>query len=673
MAKNSSANNPAESLSQAQNVEVLLAEPLPRTLTYRLTDDSRARPGQLVEVPLAGKKTHGVILGPSQEAIPENKLKDVLACLDHPPLKTQLLEFIQWVSSYCMTPAGNVFAMVLGGQSFKINKRPRKTLPVKIEDQSAQKPELSPAQKEAADQLCAKSAFAVFLLDGVTGSGKTEVYCEAIAKTIASGKQALLMLPEIALSAQITERLKRRFGFAPTLWHSELTPRERRLAWKAVLTGESRLVIGARSSLFLPFNQLGLIIVDEEHDTSYKQDEGVIYHARDMAIVRGKIEDIPVVLSSATPSVESWVNMQAGKYHLVHLPDRHGDAVMPDIRTIDLRQEKLALTSWIGQTLQAQIKETLGKGEQVLLFLNRRGYAPLTLCRQCGHRFSCPQCSAWLVEHRQEGKHRLVCHHCDFGTLYPSACPSCKATDTLAACGPGAERLDENVHKLFPNARRAILTSDTLGHLKELQATIEAMEKGEIDILIGTQLVAKGYHFPKLTLVGVIDGDLGLQGGDLRAAERTFQLLTQVAGRSGRASARGKVFIQTTQPQHPVMTNLISNDRDALLATLIKERETFSMPPFGRLVTLTLSGTNQAAVENACQAIAKIIPAHDHVQVLGPAPAPMAMLRGRYRLRFLIKGRKQDKLQDFISTWLSGTKFPSGIRLHIDIDPYHFV
>lgn len=670
MTRISSPDNMPENEGQPYALEVLLAGALPRTLTYKAQTYLPA--GQLVEAPLGAKTAYGVVLGPAREAIPENKIKFIKGVLNHPPVPRGLINFLFWVSDYCMTPAGNILSMVLGGQSFKEPKR-------KVKERGTyppvppHKPELSAAQAQAAKALVEKSGYHVTLLDGVTGSGKTEVYCEAIEKVLSEGKQVLVLLPEIALSTQITQRLTKRFGFAPTLWHSELTPKDRRENWKAIIAGDARLVIGARSALFLPYALLGLIVVDEEHDGSYKQDEGVIYHGRDMAIVRAKIENMPIVLSSATPSVETWVNVKAGKYQLVHLPERHGQALLPDIKTIDLRLEKMPRASWISPSLQKEITQTLARNEQVLLFLNRRGFAPLTLCRQCGHRFTCPQCSAWLVEHRQQGKRRLVCHHCDFGTLYPDACPQCKATDTLVPCGPGVERLDDNVKALFPNARRAILTSDTLNNLKELQATINAMERGEIDILIGTQMVAKGYHFPRLTLVGVVDGDLGLQGGDLRAAERTFQLLTQVAGRSGRADAKGTVLIQTTQPEHAVMKNLVQHNRDGLLDTLMNERKLYSMPPFARLATLTLSGTQQKQVEELAAHLARIIPTHAGISVLGPAPAPMALLRGRYRLRFLLKAPRHEKMQDYIRAWLSGIKLGHSLRLHIDIDPYQFV
>lgn len=661
-------------------VEVLTAQAAPKAFTYKAEGLELAR-GTLVQAPLAGKQSLGVVLGPSREKIPEEKLKSIGAALETPPLKDSFLDFLFWVADYTMTPAGNVLSMILGGQSMlkplKKKAPPRKPEHISSYDKSkAATVHLTKDQTQAAKKLRADVAaqkFAVTLLDGVTGSGKTEVYCEAIAEALDSGRRALLLLPEIALTTQIMERLEARFGFTPAAWHSVLTNAQRRSLWHRIAEGKAPLVVGARSALFLPFADLGLIIVDEEHDSSYKQEDGVIYHARDMAVVRAKFEKIPLILSSATPSLETVVNIRSGRYAHLHLPERHGKAALPDVHLIDLRQEKLPSHSWISPTLKNAITETLKNGEQALLFLNRRGYAPLTLCRACGYRFNCPRCSAWLVEHRAEGKHRLICHHCDYSTVYPSKCPSCSVEDKIAACGPGVERLMEEAARLFPGARLATLTSDTTANLKEAHEIIADMQRGAIDILIGTQIIAKGYHFPKLTLVGVVDGDLGLQGGDLRAGERSFQLLMQVAGRSGREEAPGHVYIQTAEPKHPVMQNLARHDRDALVETLLQERKTFSMPPFARLATLTLAGAHKEEVLAVAHQLAQNIPAHEGIRVLGPAPAPMALLRGKHRMRFLIHAPLDKKIQPMLKTWLQGVKIPARIRHYVDIDPQSFV
>jgi primosomal protein N' (replication factor Y) len=478
-------------------------------------------------------------------------------------------------------------------------------------------------------------------------------------------------LPEIALSAQWLERFRARFGGAPAEWHSELTPATRRTTWRAVAEGRVRVVVGARSALFLPFSDLGVIVVDEEHDAAFKQEDGVPYNARDMAVVRGRYGAIPVVLASATPSLETVVNVRNRRYADHHLPDRHGAAVLPDVRMIDMRAEKLPSTRWLSASLIEAVEAAKARGEQTLLFLNRRGYAPLTLCRACGHRWQCPRCTAWLVEHRRGG--RLQCHHCDFSIKRPSACPECGAEETLAACGPGVERLAEEVEATFPGIRYEVASSDTLQGPNAAAALVRRIENREIDLVIGTQIVAKGYHFPMLTLVGVIDADLGLSGGDLRAAERTYQLLYQVAGRAGRAERPGRVLMQTYQPGHPVMAALISGSRDQFLSAEIEAREAARMPPFGRLAAVIVSGRDAEAVDRTANDLGRQAPRGAGLEVLGPAPAPFALLRGRHRRRLLLKARKDINVQAVIRRWLGTVRVPSKIRIQIDIDPYSFL
>jgi primosomal protein N' (replication factor Y) len=556
--------------------------------------------------------------------------------------------------------------------------------PYRAPDWRSPGPSLSAAQHEAAAALRVKvtaasgaaSGFSVTLLDGVTGSGKTEVYFEAIAAALEQGRQVLVLLPEIALSAQWLARFRERFGAAPTVWHSDLSSRERRVAWRAVARGQARLVVGARSALFLPYAELGLIVVDEEHEAAFKQEDGVIYHARDMAVVRARLGEIPIVLVSATPSLESVVNVESGRYGHLHLPERHGSAGLPEITLIDLRQEKPPPVpglgqSWLSPPLRQAIEETFAAGEQVLLFLNRRGYAPLTLCRACGHRLACPNCTAWLVEHRLTGK--LQCHHCGFFTALPRTCPECGAEDALAACGPGVERLAEEVAALYPQARRAVMSSDTLFGPAAAAQLVEAMQQGEIDLLIGTQIVAKGHHFPKLTCVGVVDADLGLAGGDLRAAERTYQLLGQVAGRAGRAEHPGRVLIQTFEPEHPVMQALVSGDRDRFLAIEAEDRKRARMPPFARLAALILSGPDPRQLDEACRRLARAAPRGNGIEVYGPAPAPLAILRRQHRRRFLLQTRRDIAPQGVLRDWLSAVPLPRQVRLRIDIDPYSFL
>lgn len=546
-------------------------------------------------------------------------------------------------------------------------------------DQSRQGPALSPEQQHAADRLSEAvraGSYSATLLDGVTGSGKTEVYFEAIAACLAQGKQALVLLPEIALGAQWLRRFEARFGALPAQWHSELTGLERRLTWRAVLHGKAKVVVGARSALFLPYPDLGLIIVDEEHEAAFKQEDGVIYQARDMAVVRAHLGQIPVALASATPSLESLTNVESGKYRALHLPDRHGGAQLPSMHLIDLRRDKPMRSSWLSPTLLTALERALAAGEQALLFLNRRGYAPLTLCRDCGHRLQCPHCTAWLVEHRFH--QRLQCHHCGFSTQMPSSCTNCGSTGGFAACGPGVERVAEEAAMRFPDARRLILTSDTVTGPAKAAELVRAIQDREIDLIIGTQIIAKGHHFPDLTLVGVVDADLGLNGGDLRAAERTFQLLHQVAGRAGRGSKPGQVYLQTYDPDRPVMQALASGDREGFLAAEADDRAMVGMPPFGRLAAVIVAGSQEAAVEDLCRELARSVPQIDGVSILGPAPAPLAVLRGRHRRRFLVKCRRDVAPQAVLRRWLDGKGLEGKGRkgdpaIQVDIDPYSFM
>jgi primosomal protein N' (replication factor Y) len=543
-------------------------------------------------------------------------------------------------------------------------------------------PELSAAQAAAVEELRgqpARGGFSVTLLDGVTGSGKTEVYFEAVAAALAAGRQVLVLLPEIALSAQWLERFKRRFEARPAEWHSDLTAVQRRRTWRAVALGEARVVVGARSALFLPYRDLGLIVVDEEHDTSFKQEDGVVYHARDMAVVRARLGQIPVVLVSATPSLETTTNVEAGRYGRLHLPERHGGAELPQVELVDLRRDppprlEGAGQSWLSPALRRALADTFEAGEQALLFLNRRGFAPLTLCRACGHRLQCPNCTAWLVEHRLAG--RLECHYCGHRAVSPAHCPDCGAEGGLAACGPGVERLAEEVKLLFPNQRMALMSSDSISGPAAAEALVRAVQQREIDLLIGTQIVAKGHHFPWLTLVGVVDGDLGLSGGDLRAAERTYQLLHQVAGRAGRAERPGRVLVQTYEPEHPVMQALASSApdaRDRFLKAEAEARRRAAMPPFARLAAVILSDPDQRRVDEACRRLARARPRREGVEILGPAPAPLAVLRGRHRRRFLVRTPRDIAPQGVLRQWLAAVDLPRQVRLQIDVDPYSFL
>ncbi|MSP88644.1 MAG: primosomal protein N' [Alphaproteobacteria bacterium] len=532
---------------------------------------------------------------------------------------------------------------------------------------------LSEAQAAAADALRTKipEGFSVTLLDGVTGAGKTEVYFEAIAAALARGHQALILLPEIALSAQWLERFERRFAVRPAEWHSDLTSAERRWTWRALAEGHARVVVGARSALFLPLPQLGLIVVDEEHDGAFKQEDGVVYQARDMAVVRAQLSHVPIILASATPSLETVVNVRVGRYDRIELPERHGAAGLPEVEIVDMKLHPPPRGRWLSPLLHQAIAAALGAEEQVLLFLNRRGYAPLTLCGSCGHRMQCPNCTAWLVEHRLAG--RLQCHHCGHALPVPRDCPSCQAEGTMTACGPGIERVAEEVLKDFPEARFQVLASDTIGGPREAAEIMRAIHDREVDIVIGTQVAAKGHHFPWLTMVGVVDADLGLAGGDLRAAERTYQLLHQVAGRAGREERPGRVLLQTYMPNHPVIGALASGARDRFLALEAEARQEAAMPPFGRLVALIVSGPDGEAVDRVARDLGRQAPRGDDIAVFGPAPAPYAVLRGRQRRRLLLKAPRKTNVQAVIGEWLARVKTPNSVRIQVDVDPYSFL
>ena len=539
-------------------------------------------------------------------------------------------------------------------------------------------PVLSLEQSEVTDRLIEavrQRRFAPILLDGVTGSGKTETYFEAIAEALRPGangaRQVLVLLPEIALTEAFLGRFEARFGAAPVVWHSSLKSTERRRAWRAIAGGEAQVVVGARSALFLPYRDLGLIVVDEAHEISFKQDDGVRYNARDVAVMRARFEAVPVLLASATPALESLHMADAGTYEKLILPSRYGAAELPSIDLVDLTEEKPERGRWLAPRLAREMFARLERGEQSLLFLNRRGYAPLTLCRHCGYRFQCPNCSAWLVEHRLS--QRLACHHCGHETRPPANCPNCGEADCLVACGPGVERIADEVAEILPDARVALVTSDTVNSPEKAAAFIAEAEAGLIDVIVGTQLVTKGFHFPELTLVGVVDADLGLEGGDLRAAERTYQQVAQVAGRAGRGEKPGEVLIQTRHPEAAVIAALAAGDRDAFYAAETEARRHAGAPPFGRWAAIIVSSEDEAEAREAARRIGATRPDQPDIAIYGPAPAPMAQLRGRYRHRLLINARRSANLQDTIRAWLGELTFPRGVRVSVDVDPYSFV
>ncbi|MDR1694411.1 MAG: primosomal protein N' [Lactobacillaceae bacterium] len=540
-----------------------------------------------------------------------------------------------------------------------------------------QEVKLNHEQKEAADDLINKTGngFSATLLYGVTGSGKTEVYFEALGRAIEDGGQVLVLVPEIALTSQWLSRFERRFGVKPCSWHSNLTITERVNNWRAVIEGRAKVIVGARSALFLPYMDLGLIVVDESHDHSFKQEEVVNYQARDMAVVRAKFENIPIILSTATPDLETMCNVEAGKYDVVKLPSRYAEAELPDVKIIDLKKDKPKRgawgVSWLAPTLVEAITKNLEAGEQTMLFLNRRGYAPLTICRDCGHRIECPHCTSWLTEHRKTKS--LVCHHCGYSIATPKLCPECKSEDGLTACGPGVERVAEEVKKRFPEAKVKIVSSDITPTLAEVSSIINDMEKGDVDIIIGTQILAKGHHFPSLTLVGIVDADIGLMGSDLRASEQTFQLLSQVSGRAGRGDKKGVVYVQTLNPDNEVLKALIDNNFDKFISIEKKTRKILTMPPFGKLAAVIVSGADRDLTERMANYLGGIAQNDGSVTTLGPAPAPIHILRGRYRFRLLVKTAKNIKIQQVVKLWLAKVNCPKAVRINVDIDPYSFM
>jgi primosomal protein N' (replication factor Y) (superfamily II helicase) len=720
-----------------KRVRVVLLTQVIGPLDYRLPDWMDAGPGSVVVVPLGPRKLVGVIWDDGlfgEEAIEEHRLRNVLELVDVPPIEPGLRRLVDWVADYYLSSHAAVLRMVLSSSAALSSGgtiteyRPAGVEPERMTPQRAaaldalvdaqglvrelaaeagvsdavirglikagalepvsvsvdapfpkpdpshHQPKLSEAQEAAASVMrdaVRGGGFEPIVLDGVTGSGKTETYFEAVAEALKLGKQVLVLLPEIALTQPFLQRFEARFGVEPATWHSGMKQSQRRRVWRGVAQGSVQVVAGARSALFLPFANPGLIVVDEAHEISFKQEDGVRYHARDVAVMRGKFEGFPVVLASATPALESRHMVAIGRYKGLEIPSRFGAAKMPSIEAIDLTQDQPDRGTWIAPTLLKALEERLERGEQSLLFLNRRGYAPLTLCRTCGHRFQCPNCTAWMVEHRLV--RRLACHHCGHVMPPPDACPECGAEDALVPCGPGVERISDEVKKYFPDARTVVATSDTLWSPEKAAEFVALVENKAVDIIVGTQLVTKGYHFPELTLVGVIDADLGLEGGDLRAAERTFQQIAQAAGRAGRAEKPGQVFIQTRNPSHPVIAALVEGDRDGFYDAETAQRQRAGAPPFGRYAAIIISSEDEREAIEAARAVGASAPKADGMYVYGPAPAPLAMLRGRHRQRLLVHAQRSVELQVIMREWLGALDFPRGVRVGVDVDPYSFL
>ena len=714
--------------------DVLFPLRLDHPYSYRPSGEESVKVGDYVRAPIGPRQEVGVVWALRHEE-PERPLRPLSARIDLPPMKPLQRRFVQWVADYYLAPPGAVLRLCMSAREAfrppaeRLAWRPSGQPPERMTPQRARvlaqaeegppmtaaelahvcavspsvvrglidagalaplplpreapfaRPDpaagarkaLSAEQQEAGRALVEavrQGGFSVTVLDGVTGSGKTEVYFEAMAEALSEGRQVLLLLPEIALTGQFIRRVSERFAATPAEWHSEMSQGARARVFRAVASGEARIVVAARSGLFLPWRELGLIVVDEEHETAYKQEGGVPYHGRDMAVLMGSLGGFPVVLSSATPSLESLVNVDRGRYGRILLRRRHGAASLPEVSLIDLRETPPERGSWLSPPLVEAASKALERGEQALFFLNRRGYAPLTLCRACGHRLQCPDCSAWLVQHRAHG--RLMCHHCGHEEPLPRRCPSCGEEGRMTAVGPGVERLAEEAARRWPEARIATLSSD-LHRGPALRRLLEAIAGGEYDIVVGTQLVAKGHHFPKLTMVGVVDADLALETADPRAAERTWQLLAQVAGRAGRAERPGRALIQTWMSDHPLMQALARGDRDGFVELEKRMRAEAAMPPFGQLAAIIVSGTDIEALQGFCRRLSGAVPPARDILVLGPAPAPIARRRGRHRMRYLVKAARGAGLQAFLRAWLGSMRPPAGLRLEVDVDPYSFL
>ncbi len=735
-AENKSFNFNADAASKYYAVNVLLPVPLSKAYTYLAPIEMSLGRGSIVEVQFGPRVLLGVVWEDQVEFDVEKfeSYKLIEQKIYVKPLTFHMMQFLDWMARYTMTPLGNVLKLALSGASLKqkskstshyfansnfegkftkkqktifdylqahencekkclmeacgttgatLKKMVESGILLKEEKQASyvqnfhkvhDKWALNHEQRIASDhiyQLSHAQKHKVILLDGVTGSGKTVVYFDVIEKLLKEEKQILILLPEIALSAQWITRFEKQFGCKPAVWHSEITLAQKRDIWRGCQTGDVKVVVGARSALFLPFNQLGLMIIDEEHEGAYKQEEGVIYHARDLAIVRAYYESIPAVLVSATPSIETYANIKDHKYDVAHLTQRYGNARFPEVAVVDLLDQKLPPNQWLTNELEQAITTNLKEKEQSLLFLNRRGYSPLMLCRTCGYRFKCDHCSAWMILHKRTNQ--LHCHHCETILNIPKTCPKCDEEESFALCGPGVERIAEEVHEKFPDARVLYMTSDHITSHKYLMEAIHKIEAYEVDIIIGTQMIAKGHHFPNLTLVGVIDADIGLAGVDPRGVEKTYQLLHQVSGRAGREDKAGRVLIQTTMKDHPLIQALIDENRDAFLDYELEQRELGQMPPYSKLAALILSGENEQKLNEFCSQLARVAPIAEGVDVLGPAPAPLALLRGMHRQRFLIQVPKGFKVQAYIQQWLKQIKKPSNIKCVVDIDPYTFL
>ena len=638
---------------------IIVTRPFNKVFTYDV-GEAKVKKGQIVLVPFGQSKEVGMILETNVSKSNHN-IKTVHKIFSSIYFNEDTIDFIKWISSYTLEPIGSVLKLfVINDKIIEYKLKTQKK--IKIVSQSVNlNLEQNRAKKNILNYF--KSSSKPVVLEGVTGSGKTEVYFEIIEKNLRQNKQLLIMLPEISLTSQLEKRLLDRFGIEVDIWHSRISEKKRQDIWHRAYRGDVIIVIGARSSLFLPFSNLGLIIIDEEHDHSYKQEDNIRYQARDLAVVRSKYLKNYLILTSATPSLETQNNINNQKYKHVFLPKQYSGLPLPYVEIVDLTTNKLEKKKWISKLIINELTQCFKKKQQALIFLNRRGYSPLNLCTECGYRIQCQQCSSWLVLHQQ--KKRLLCHQCGKISDIKYDCSQCLSKNSINYIGPGVERIAEELSEYFPDKKISIMSSDTTNTSNKIKSLINRFSNNKIDILVATQIMAKGHDFPNLSLVGIVDADAGLFGGDMRAIEKTFNLLQQVSGRAGRSQQKGKVMIQTYYPQQPLIQALKNRDRKSFMQNALHERKKFQIPPFGYMTAII---TKRFAF-NLIQYPNNI----KNIDILGPVEAPIYLLRGKYRYRILLKGNSRSILNEFTRKMLNSIVKPTSLTVIVDVDPYTFM
>ena len=649
-------------------VPILLPNIFNHPFTYE-SSNLDLKIGDYVIVPFGKSKITGVVWNEfEQDKKKKYLIKKVIQKLKIPSLKNNTIKFLNWFSEYNMVPKGMTLKLLLLSSNV-VEKFPEKNYLIykgKLKDNNIK---LSQKQKQSLKKMnISNDKFRVHVLQGTTGSGKTMVYFEALKQLIIKGFQGLIMLPEIGLTGQFEKKFVEYFGFNPAIWHSGVTKKNKEIIWSGVANGEIRVVIGARSSLFLPFKKLGLVIVDEEHDQSYKQDEGVRYNARDMAISRTSFENVPINLITAVPSIETYDNIKKGKYTISRLNERFKNASMPNYEIINLNQTKLEPQSWLSKEIIEKVNLHLEKRNQILFFLNRRGFSPYVLCKKCLINYSCPNCSINLVFHKY--KKNLLCHYCGYKTQLYRNCQKEGNCDFVFS-GPGVERIAEEVKNIFPSKKSIIFSSDTMNK-KKSSIILEKIINNEIQILIGTQLISKGFHFPSLNCIVVVDIDLSSQGHDLRGAEKNLQLYHQLSGRAGRTGKPATVYFQTYNLNTKMISDITNKNPDIFLDKELELRKSNNLPPFQRFVALIITGNDEKILEKEAIRFKNFIESTVHGKVLGPVNAPIFKLKKKFRVRLLIRGKKSLKVQSSLSNLISKFKFIGGIKLTVDVDPINF-